>query len=36
MQRCDELEDTCLAKFAAWYEFQSSKRITKTNPDFEE
>ena len=36
MQRCDELDETCLAKFAAWYEFQSSKRITKTNPDFEE
>ena len=36
MQRCDELEETYLAKFAAWYEFQSSKRITKTNPDFEE
>ena len=27
MQRPDELEDTCLAKFAAWYEFQSSKRM---------
>ena len=36
MQRPDELEGTCLAKFAAWYEFQSSKRICKTNPDFEE
>ena len=36
MQRADELEDTCLAKFAAWYEFQSSKRMCKTNPDFEE
>ena len=36
MQRPDELEETCLAKFAAWYEFQSSKRMCKTNPDFEE
>ena len=36
MQRCDELDETCLAKFAAWYEFQSSKRMTKTNPDFDE
>ena len=36
MQRPDELEETCLAKFAAWYEFQSSKRICKTNPDFED
>ena len=36
MQRPDELEETCLAKFAAWYEFQSSKRMCKTNPDFDE
>ena len=36
MQRPDELEDTCLAKFAAWYEFQSSTRMCKTNPDFDE
>ena len=35
MQRPDELEETCLAKFAACY-FQSSKRMCKTNPDFEE
>ena len=36
MQRPDELEETCLAKFAAWYEFQSSKRMCKTNPDLDE
>ena len=36
MQRPDELEETCLAKFAGWYEFQSSKRMCKTNPDLDE
>ena len=36
MQRPDELEETCLAEFAAWYEFKSSKRMCKTNPDFDE
>ena len=36
MQRPDELDETCLAEFAAWYEFQSSKRMCKTNADFEE
>ena len=36
MQRSDELEETCLAKFAAWYEFQSSKKMCKTNPYFDE
>ena len=36
IQRPDELEGTCLAEFAAWYEFQSSKRMCKTNPEFEE
>ena len=36
MQRPVELEEPCLAKFAAWYEFQSSKSMCKTNPDFEE
>ena len=36
MQRTEELEGTCLSKFAAWFEFQSSERMCKTNPDFEE
>ena len=36
MQRPEELEETCLAKFAAWNEFQSSKRMSKTNPDLDE
>ena len=36
MQQSDELEETCLARFASSYEFQSSKRICKTNPDFED
>ena len=36
MQQPNELEETCLAKFAAWYEFQSSKRMCKTNPDFDD
>ena len=36
MQRPDELEETCLANFAAWYESQSSRTMCKTNPDFEE
>ena len=29
MQQSDELEETSLARFAAWYAFQSSKRICK-------
>ena len=36
MHRPDELEETCLARFAAWHEFQSSKRMCKTIPDFDE
>ena len=36
MQRHDLLEETCPAKFAACYEFESSKRMFKTKPEFEE
>ena len=36
MQQPDELEEICLAKFATCYEFQSTRRKCKTNPDFEE
>ena len=36
MQQSDELEETSLTRFAAWYAFQSSKRICKTNPNFED
>ena len=36
IKRSDELEDNCLAKFAAWYEFQTSKRFSKINPNVEE
>ena len=36
MQQSEEIEETCLARFAAWYKFQSSERICKTNPDFED
>ena len=32
----NELEGTCLAKFDAWYEFQSSKRMCQTIPDYNE
>ena len=36
IQRPDELENICLAEFASMYEFQSSKRVSKLNPEFEE
>ena len=36
IQRTDELEDICLAEFASLYEFQSSKEVSKINPEFEE
>ena len=36
IQRSDELENICLAEFASMYEFQSSKRVSKLNPEFEE
>ena len=36
MQRPDELENICLAVFASMYEFQSSKKVYKINPEFEE
>ena len=36
IQRPDELEDICLAEFASMYEFQSSKKVLKTNPEIEE
>ena len=33
MSRPDQLEEICLAEFAAWYEFQSSKSKRHTNKD---
>ena len=36
IQRPDELENICLEEFASMYEFQSSKRVSKLNPEFEE
>ena len=34
--RPDDLENNCLAEFASMYEFQSSKKVSKINPEFVE
>ena len=36
IQRPNELEDVCLPEFAAWYEYQSKKRIGKIQNEFQE
>ena len=36
IQRPDQLEDVCLAEFAAMYDFQSDAKVLKINPEFEE
>ena len=34
--RPDDLENICLAEFSSMYEFQSSKQVSKINPEFVE
>ena len=36
IQRPDQLEYVCLAKFPAMYDFQSNTKILKMNPEFED
>ena len=36
IQRPDQLENVCLAEFAAMYDFQSNTKILKINPEFED
>ena len=35
-QRPDQLENVCLAEFAAMYDFKSNTKILKINPEFED
>ena len=36
IQRPDQLENVCLAEFAAMFDFQSNTKVLKINPEFED